>query len=74
MCERVGWNGAHRVVARLALSRFQSKRITLLLMMLEYQNVRLVPHEPHRFSCLPDRKKLEFYTRISIGAFAWRSL
>ena len=38
------------------------------------KNVRLVVHEPHRFACPPDRDKPEFYTHISIDAFAGRSL
>jgi phenylpyruvate tautomerase PptA (4-oxalocrotonate tautomerase family) len=38
------------------------------------KNVRLVVHEPHRFACPPDREKPEFYTHISIDAFAGRSL
>ena len=38
------------------------------------KNIRLVVHEPHRFACPPDREKPEFYTHISIDAFAGRSL
>lgn len=38
------------------------------------KNVRLVVHEPHRFACPPDREKPEYYTHISIDAFAGRSL
>lgn len=38
------------------------------------KNVRLIVHEPHRFACPPDREKPEFYTHISIDAFAGRSL
>lgn len=38
------------------------------------RNVRLVVHEPHRFECPPDREMPEFYTHISIDAFAGRSL
>jgi 5-carboxymethyl-2-hydroxymuconate isomerase len=38
------------------------------------RNVRLVVHEPHRFACPPDREKPEYYTHISIDAFAGRSL
>lgn len=38
------------------------------------KNVRLVVHEPHRFACPPAREKPEFYTHISIDAFAGRSL
>ncbi len=38
------------------------------------RNVRLVAHEPHRFACPPERQNPEFYTHISIDAFAGRSL
>ena len=38
------------------------------------KNVRLVVHEPHRFACPPDKEKPDFYTHISIDAFAGRSL
>ena len=38
------------------------------------RNVRLVMHEPHRFSFPPDRSQGEFYTHISIDLFAGRSL
>lgn len=38
------------------------------------RNVRLVVHEPHRFACPPDREQPEFYTHISIDAFAGRSV
>lgn len=38
------------------------------------KNVRLIVHEPHRFTCPPAREKPEFYTHISIDAFAGRSL
>lgn len=38
------------------------------------KNVRLVVHEPHRFAFPPARDKPEFYTHISIDAFAGRSL
>ncbi|MHB8423310.1 MAG: tautomerase family protein [Leptospirales bacterium] len=38
------------------------------------KNIRLIVHEPHRFACPPDREKPEFYTHISIDAFAGRSL
>lgn len=38
------------------------------------KNVRLVVHDPHRFACPPDRGKPDFYTHISIDAFAGRSL
>jgi phenylpyruvate tautomerase PptA (4-oxalocrotonate tautomerase family) len=38
------------------------------------RNVRLIVHEPHRFSCPPERSQPELYTHISIDAFAGRSL
>ena len=38
------------------------------------KNVRLVVHEPQRFACPPDRERPDFYTHISIDAFAGRSL
>jgi phenylpyruvate tautomerase PptA (4-oxalocrotonate tautomerase family) len=38
------------------------------------KNVRLVVHEPHRFAFPPSREKPDFYTHISIDAFAGRSL
>ena len=38
------------------------------------KNIRLIVHEPHRFACPPDREKPDFYTHISIDAFAGRSL
>jgi len=38
------------------------------------KNVRLVVHAPHRFAYPPEREKPEFYTHISIDAFAGRSL
>ena len=38
------------------------------------KNIRLIVHEPHRFSCPPDKEKPEVYTHISIDAFAGRSL
>ena len=38
------------------------------------RNVRLVVHEPHRFAVPPERQQPEFYTHISIDAFAGRSL
>jgi phenylpyruvate tautomerase PptA (4-oxalocrotonate tautomerase family) len=38
------------------------------------KNVRLVAHEPHRFAYPPAREKPDFYTHISIDAFAGRSL
>lgn len=38
------------------------------------KNVRLIVHEPHRFACPPEREKPDYYTHISIDAFAGRSL
>ncbi|TCV85845.1 tautomerase family protein [Sulfurirhabdus autotrophica] len=38
------------------------------------KNVRLIVHQPHRFACPPAREKPDFYTHISIDAFAGRSL
>lgn len=38
------------------------------------KNVRLIVHEPHRFACPPACQSPEFYTHISIDAFAGRSL
>lgn len=38
------------------------------------KNVRLMVHEPHRFACPPEKLKPEYYTHISIDAFAGRSL
>lgn len=38
------------------------------------KNVRLIVHEPHRFTCPPAREKPDFYTHISIDAFPGRSL
>jgi len=38
------------------------------------RNVRLIVHEPHRFTCPPERSQPELYTHISIDAFAGRSL
>jgi phenylpyruvate tautomerase PptA (4-oxalocrotonate tautomerase family) len=38
------------------------------------KTVRLVVHEPQRFVCPPDRNTPDFYTHISIDAFAGRSL
>jgi phenylpyruvate tautomerase PptA (4-oxalocrotonate tautomerase family) len=37
------------------------------------RNVRLLVHEPSRFACPPACEKPEFYTLISIDAFAGRS-
>lgn len=36
--------------------------------------LRFVSHEPHRFSCPPDRSQPERYTHIRIEAFAGRSI
>lgn len=36
--------------------------------------MRLIVHKGHRFQCPPNREKPEFYTHISIDAFAGRSL
>ena len=41
---------------------------------LEDKNLRLVAHEPHRFTAPPDRKKPEWFTQVTIDAFAGRSL
>ncbi|HVV53635.1 MAG TPA: tautomerase family protein [Polyangia bacterium] len=38
------------------------------------RNVRLVVHEPHRFSCPPDRQQPDLYTHVTIDAFAGRSV
>jgi phenylpyruvate tautomerase PptA (4-oxalocrotonate tautomerase family) len=38
------------------------------------KNVRLIVHEPHRFAYPPAREKPDFYTHISIDAFAGRSI
>lgn len=38
------------------------------------KNVRLIVHEPHRFAYPPAREKPDFYTHISVDAFAGRSL
>ena len=38
------------------------------------KDIRLVVHEPHRFACPLDCEKPEFFTHISIDAFAGRSL
>jgi len=38
------------------------------------RNVRLHVHEPHRFACPPAKAKPEFYTHITISAFAGRSI
>ena len=41
---------------------------------LEDRNLRLVAHEPHRFTAPPDRAKPEWFTQVTIDAFAGRSL
>lgn len=38
------------------------------------KNVRLIVHEPHRFSCPPGKSNPEVYTHISIDAIAERSI
>ena len=38
------------------------------------KNVRLLVHEPHRFAYPPNKEHPDFYTHISIDAFAGRSL
>ena len=38
------------------------------------RTIRLVAHEPHRFLCAPSLKTPEFYTLLTIDAFAGRSL
>ena len=38
------------------------------------RNVRLIVHEPHRFAYPPAMTEPDFYTHISIDAFAGRSL
>ncbi|WP_231883542.1 tautomerase family protein [Methylomonas koyamae] len=38
------------------------------------KNVRFIVHEPHRFAYPPAREQADFYTHISIDAFAGRSL
>lgn len=38
------------------------------------KNVRFIAHEPHRFAFPPAREVPDFYTHISIDAFAGRSL
>ncbi len=38
------------------------------------RNLRLVVHEPHRFSCPPDRQQPDLYTHVTIDAFAGRSV
>jgi len=41
---------------------------------LEDKNLRLVAHEPHRFTAPPDRTAPEWFTQVTIDAFAGRSL
>lgn len=41
---------------------------------LDDRNLRLVAHEPHRFAAPPDRTKPEWFTQVTIDAFAGRSL
>jgi len=38
------------------------------------RHVRLLAHEPHRFACPPGTAQPDRYTRISIDAFAGRSI
>ncbi|TXJ06303.1 MAG: tautomerase family protein [Acinetobacter sp.] len=38
------------------------------------KHIRFFAHLPHRFACPPDQEQSEFYTQISIDAFAGRSL
>ena len=38
------------------------------------KTIRLVVHQPHRFAVSPEKTKPEFYTFISIDAFAGRSV
>ena len=38
------------------------------------KTIRLVVHEPHRFAVPPDKNKPDYYTYISIDAFAGRSI
>lgn len=38
------------------------------------KTLRLVVHEPHRFTCPPGKAKPEAFTLVSIDAFAGRSL
>jgi phenylpyruvate tautomerase PptA (4-oxalocrotonate tautomerase family) len=38
------------------------------------RNVRLVVHEPHRFTCPRNLEKPEAYTLVTIAAFSGRSL
>lgn len=40
----------------------------------EDRNLRLVVHEPHRFTAPPDRQKPEWFTQVTIDAFAGRTL
>ena len=38
------------------------------------RNVRLIAHEPHRFTCPPHLVQPELYTHVSIDAFTGRSV
>lgn len=38
------------------------------------RDLRLVVHEPHRYPCPPNLAQPEYYTLVSIDAFAGRSL
>lgn len=38
------------------------------------KHIRFISHLPHRFACPPHQAQSEFYTQISIDAFAGRSL
>jgi phenylpyruvate tautomerase PptA (4-oxalocrotonate tautomerase family) len=38
------------------------------------KNLRLVAHAPHRFTAPPDQKSPEWFTQVTIDAFAGRSL
>jgi phenylpyruvate tautomerase PptA (4-oxalocrotonate tautomerase family) len=38
------------------------------------KNIRLMAHQPHRFPCPPGKAQPEYFTHISIDAFAGRSL
>jgi len=38
------------------------------------KNIRLIAHEPHRFTCSPDRVTPALYTQITVDAFSGRSL
>src|SRR5271166_6018385 len=38
------------------------------------RHVRLLAHEPHRFSCPPGKAQPDRYTLVSVDAFAGRSI